>query len=152
MATTGDEYCVMSTIASAGTSSNCRFAASIAARQRATRSIGSAQSVGRSATMPDTRLVHVSSSSPVRMETGTIARSGRSGSASWRSRYSRSAPAEIAMTTSLSVPPVASFSRLRLDSDAERMAKRRWAVIDLFHGVAGADGHRQGDAGPVAAG
>ena len=43
------------------------------------------------------------------------------------------------MTTSLTVPPVASFSRLMLDSDAERMAKRRWAVIDLFHGVGGAD-------------
>ena len=44
----------------------------------------------------------------------------------------------MAMTTSLSVPPVASFSRLRLLSDAERMAKRRWAVIDRFHGVGGA--------------
>ena len=42
------------------------------------------------------------------------------------------------MTTSLSVPPVASLSRLRLLSDAERMAKRRWAVTDLFHGVGGA--------------
>ena len=51
---------------------------------------------------------------------------------------SRSAPAQMAMTTSLTVPPVASFSRLMFASDAERMAKRRWAVIDLFHGVGGA--------------
>ena len=38
VATTGDEYCWMSTSASAGTSSNCCLAASIASRQRATRS------------------------------------------------------------------------------------------------------------------
>ena len=88
---------------------------------------------------PDTRLVQSSASSPERIETGTMARSGLSGSASWRSRYSRSAPAEMAMTTSLTVPPVASFNRLMLASDVERMAKRRWAVIDLFHGVGGAD-------------
>ena len=56
---------------------------------------------------------------------------------------------QIAMTTSLSVPPVASLSRLRLLSDAERMAKRRWAVMDLFHGVGGAAVTRERDAGPV---
>ena len=44
----------------------------------------------------------------------------------------------MAMTTSFTVPPVASFSRLMLSSDAERMANRRWAVIDRFHGVGGA--------------
>ena len=83
---TGDENCVMSTSAAAGTSSNCRLAACIASRQRATRINGSGSSVGSSATSADTRLVHGSSSLPVRIDTGTIARSGRSGRASWRSR------------------------------------------------------------------
>ena len=81
VATTGGAYCWMSINASAGTSSNCCLASSIASRHRATRSSGSARWVGRSTTRPDTRFVHVSSSSPVRMDTGTIARSGRSGSA-----------------------------------------------------------------------
>ena len=76
----------MSTSASAGTSSNWRLAACIASRQRATRSSGSGSSVGSSATSADTRFVHGSASLPVRIDTGTIARSGRSGSASWRSR------------------------------------------------------------------
>ena len=76
VATTGDEYCWMSTSASAGTSSNCRLARSIASRHAPTRSSGSAQWVGRSTTSPDTRFVHGSSSSPVRIDTGTIARSG----------------------------------------------------------------------------
>ena len=88
--------------------------------------------------MADTRLVHGSSSSPVRIDTGTIARSGRSGSASWASRYSRSPPAQIAMTMSLTVPPVASLRRLMFSRDVVRMAKRRWPVIVLFHGVGGA--------------
>ena len=86
VATTGDEYCWMSTSASAGTRSNCCLAASIASRHRATRSSGSGSFVGRSTVSPDTRFVHGSSSSPVRIDTGTIARSGASGSASWRSR------------------------------------------------------------------
>ena len=42
------------------------------------------------------------------------------------------------MTTSLSVPPVTAFSRLRSLTLAARMAKRRWAVMLLFHGVGGA--------------
>ena len=75
---------------------------------------------------------------PVRIDTGTIARSGASGNASCSIRYSRSAPAHTAITTSLSVPPVASFRRLRLSSDSERIANRRCALTDLFHGVAGA--------------
>jgi hypothetical protein len=115
------------------------LASSIPARQRATRSSGSWQSVGRSTTRADTRLVHGSSSWPVRMDAGTIARSGRSGSASWANRYSRSAPAQTAMTMSLTVPPVASLRRLMFGRDAVRMAKRRWPVIVLFHGAGGAN-------------
>ena len=45
----------------------------------------------------------------------------------------------MAMTTSLSVPPVASLSRLRFSSDVDRIAKRRSGVTDAFHGVGGAD-------------
>ena len=137
-ATRGDDVCVTSINVSAGTSSSWRFAAAIASRHRATRSNGSAQLVGRSAMMLDTRLVHTSVSSPVRMLTGTIARSGLSGSASCLIRYSRSAPVQMAMTTSLRVPPVAFFSTFRFSSDVPRIAKRRCAVIGLFHGVAGA--------------
>ena len=137
-ATTGEVYVVASARASAGTSSNWRFAACIASRQRATRSIGSSQYVGSSATIADTRFVHGSSSSPVRIDTGTIARSGSSGRASCSIRYSRNAPVQIAMTTSFSVPPVASFRRLRFESCIDRMAKRRCGVTLLFHGVGGA--------------
>ena len=54
--------------------------------------------VGRSATIADTRFVQGSSSSPVRIDTGTIARRAPSGSASCSIRYSRSAPVQIAMT------------------------------------------------------
>ena len=86
----------------------------------------------------DTRFVHGSSSRPVRTDTGTIARSGSSGNASWCSRYSRNAPAQIAITTSLTVPPVASLRRLMLASDSERMANRRSGPTLLFQGVAGA--------------
>ena len=125
-------------IASAGKRSSCRLASFIATLQRATRSSGSSQSVGSSATIPDTRFVHGSASSPVRIETGTIARSGASGSASCSIRYSRSAPAQIAITTSLTVPPVASFSRLMLASFECRIAKRRCGPTLLFHGVGGA--------------
>ena len=138
IATTGDAVCVTSISVSAGTSSSCRFATAMASLHSATRSRGSAQLVGRSAMMLDTRLVHGSVSSPVRMLTGTIARSGLSGSASCLIRYSRNAPAQMAITTSLTVPPVAFLSALMFSSDVPRMAKRRCAVIDLFHGVSGA--------------
>src|SRR6202008_3782131 len=115
-----------------------RLAFRIAWLHRATRSSGSAQSVGNSATRPETRLVHGSSSWPVRMDTGTMARSGQSGSASWDSRYWRSPPAQIAITMSFTVPPVAFLSALIFSKDVVRMANRRWPVIDLFHGVGGA--------------
>ena len=88
--------------------------------------------------MLDTKFVQGSASLPVRMLTGTIARNGLSGSASCLMRYSRSAPAQMAMTTSLRVPPVAFFSAFRFSSDVPRIAKRRCAVMGLFHGVAGA--------------
>ena len=88
--------------------------------------------------MPPTRLVHGSSSSPVRIDTGTIARNGASGSASWRSRYSRSAPVQIAMTTSLTVQPLASFSALMLPRAVDRIANRRCGVTARLNGVGGA--------------
>ena len=55
--------------------------------------------------MADTLLVHFSVSSPVRVETGTIATSGSSGSSSWSSSHRRSPPAHIAMSMSLTVAP-----------------------------------------------
>ena len=137
-AITGDVASVASVSVVAGTRSSCCFAACIAARHRCTRSTGSSQSVGSSATIDDTRFVHGSSSMPVRIETGTIARSGSAGSASWRSRYSRSAPAHTAITTSLTVPPVASLSALMFDSAVVRIANRRCGPTLLFQGVGGA--------------
>src|ERR1700739_2714624 len=115
------------------------------------RSIGSAQSVGNSATRPETRLVHGSSSSPVRVDTGTMARSGRSGSASGDSRYWRRPPAQMAITMSFTVPPVAFLSALTFSNDVVRMAKRRWLVIVLFHGGGGACVGGRGMRGPVGA-
>jgi hypothetical protein len=88
--------------------------------------------------MAPTRFVHGSSSRPVRIDTGTIALSGCSGSASWRSRYSRKAPVQIAMTTSLTVQPVASLSALMFPIDVDRIAKRRCGVIVRLNGVRGA--------------
>src|ERR1700746_16517 len=55
------------------------------------------------------------------------------GQRGWASRYSRSPPAQIAMTTSLTVPPVAALSRLMFSSEAVRLAKRRCGVVVLFH-------------------
>ncbi len=138
VATTGDVNWEMSVTAVAGIRSIWRFAAFIASWHRITRSSGSAQFVGSSAMMLDTRFVQGSSSSPVRIDTGTIARNGLSGSASWWSRYSRSAPAQIAITMSLTVQPVAVFSALMFSSEVERIAKRRCGEIARFHGVAGA--------------
>jgi hypothetical protein len=114
------------------------LAASIATRHRATRSSGSSQSVGSSATIDETRLVHGSSSSPVLIDTGTIARNGCAGRASRRSRNSRSAPAQTAITTSFTVPPVASLSAFTLSSAVERIANRRFGPTLRFHGVGGA--------------
>ena len=53
-------------------------------------------------------------------------------------RYARSAPVQIAITTSFKVPPVASFKRLRFARSADRIANRRCGVTALFHGVDGA--------------
>ena len=125
-------------MSSAGSTSICSFASFIASWQRRRRSRGSEQLVGMSAMMPPTRLVQGSSSSPVRIDTGTIARSGASGSASCRSRYSRKAPVQIAITTSLTVHPVASFNALMLPSAVERIANRRCGVTARLNGVGGA--------------
>ncbi len=63
------------------------------------------QWVGIGAIMVETRLPWVPFCSSVRTETGTAATSGASGSASWSSSQCRSAPADSAITTSLTVMP-----------------------------------------------
>src|SRR5688572_14406334 len=65
---------------SAGTASNSSFAPAIASWTRATRWTGSGSSVGSDAKIDDTRFVHFSVSSPVRIDTGIMATSGLSGS------------------------------------------------------------------------
>jgi hypothetical protein len=75
--------------------------------------------------MADTRLVHFSTSSPLRIETGTMATSGISGSSSWSSSQRRSPPAHMAMTTSLTVAPRAFLTSFTALSDVERKANRR---------------------------
>ena len=75
-----------STISSTGMRSNCSLACCIVSCTAPTRAIGSATSVGNRASSPETRLVHLSVSSPVRIDTGTMATSGAAGSASCSSR------------------------------------------------------------------
>ena len=88
--------------------------------------------------MADTRLVQRSASSPVRTDTGIMATSGWSGRASWASSHVRSPPAQTAITTSLTVAPRAFLIALMSDSDAERKAKRRCAVMRGVERRAGA--------------
>ena len=88
--------------------------------------------------MAETMFVHGTSSAPVRNVTGTIARSGALGSASCFNRYVRNAPVHTAMMMSLTVPPLAFFNDFTTSSEVDAIAKRRWAVIVLFHGVGGA--------------
>ena len=101
VARTGEENWEMSTNASAGTSSNWRLAACIAARQRATRSSGSATSVGSSATSPETRFVHGSVSLPVRIETLEQQVAALTAAMTESSFYQRDAAAVTAHTQAL---------------------------------------------------
>ena len=105
VASAGTANWFISTIRSTGMRSNCSLACCIVSWTAPTRAIGSSRSVGNRASRPETRLVHLSVSSPVRIDTGTMATSGALGSASSSSRYRRSAPAQTAITTSLSVTP-----------------------------------------------
>ena len=109
----------------------------IASCTRSTRVSGSGSSVGRRVESMDTRLVQRSASSPVRIETGTSATSGSSGSASCSSSQVRSPPAQTAMTTSLTVAPKADLMALTAGSDAEPIASLRCGVILSLNGVRG---------------
>ncbi len=81
--------------------------------------------VGMLAKIADTRLVQRSTSSPVRIETGIIETNGTSGNASRSASQPRRAPAQIAMTTSFTVAPMAFFSVLMSDNGTDRAAKVR---------------------------
>ena len=105
--TAGGGNWAKSVSASAGTASKSSLAPTIASWTWRTRCSGSGSSVGSEAKMLETRFVHFSVSSPVRIDTGTMAMSGWSGSASCFSSQVRSPPAHTAITTSFTVAPSA---------------------------------------------
>ena len=72
-----------------------------------------------------------------RTDTGIIAMSGWLGSASWSVSQRRSAPAHIAITTSLTDTPKAFFTVLTSARSTLRNANLRCGVIALLNGVAG---------------
>ena len=98
----------------------------------------SARCVGSVASMADTLFPIAPLLAGSRTDTGIIATSGTSGSASWSISQRRSAPALIAITTSLTEKPKAFFTFLTLSSSTLRKATRRCGVIGLLNGVAGA--------------
>ena len=73
-----------------------------------------------------------------RTDTGIIATSGCSGSASCLMSQRRRAPAHIAITTSLTDTPKAFFTVLTVARSTLRSASLRCGVIGLLNGVAGA--------------
>ena len=95
--------------------------------------------------MLDTRFVHFSVSSPVRIDTGTIATSGTSGRASWSSSHVRSPPAHAAITTSFTVAPSAFLMSL---TSVERRGPEREAAVGGDGGVERGAGRRAGGQGP----
>jgi hypothetical protein len=70
-------------------------------------------------TIADTWLPIAAACSAVRIDTGIIAISGLSGNASWSTSQRRSAPAQIAITTSLTVQPYSSLTFFTLFNDTE---------------------------------
>ncbi len=84
--TAGGENWANSVSASAGSAPNISLASPIASWTAWSRPSGSAWSVGSVVKRLETRFVQRSASSPVRMETGTMATSGLSGRASCSSR------------------------------------------------------------------
>ena len=96
------------------------MAPTIASWTLATRCSASGSSVGSDAKMLETRFVHFSVSSPVRIDTGTMAMSGVSGRASCFSSQVRSPPAQAAITTSFTVAPSAFLMSLMRVSDVDR--------------------------------
>ena len=138
VASTGEEYWVMSTSASAGTSSNCRLAACIAARQRATR-FKRVGLVGRQ--LGDQRR------HPVGPRIGLVA-----GADGHRDHRPQRPVGQRVVAQQVGAQATGAdrhddvvdraarglLDRLMLDSELVRMAKRRCWVIALFHGVGGA--------------
>ena len=94
--------------------------------------------VGSTASIADTLLPSAPWLAGSRTETGIIATSGVSGSASCSVSQRRSAPAHIAITTSLTETPNAFFTSLTRPRSTLRNATRRCWVIGRLNGVAGA--------------
>jgi len=81
--------------------------------------------VGRQgAIMAETWLPNEPRSASVRTDTGTMARSGSAGSSSWSMSQRRSAPAQMAMTTSFTVTPAAFFTAFTSSSDSVANTQR----------------------------
>ena len=99
---------------------------------------GSVTLVGSGASIADTLLPSAPLLAGSRTDTGIIAISGWSGSASWSMSQRRSAPAHIAITTSLTDTPKAFFTILTVSRSTLRKANRRCGVMDRLNGVAGA--------------
>ena len=118
---------------------NCCLAAVVEATMRCRRFTGSAMCVARLASSSATWLPPSAPAlgSPCR-DTGTIAVSGVLGSALCDNRWRRSAPAQMASVTSLTVAPVALPICLSRSSEYDCAANRREPVISELKGVGGA--------------
>ena len=137
-----------SCITVAGTALWRSFAERIARCAFRTRSAGSGSSVGIGTSIAETRFPYVPTSSAVLTETGTIATIGSSGSSPLRLSQERSAPAQIATTTSLTVTPKWFLIRLISSSDWRQSATRRWGVIRRLIGLGGACSSRPSSTPP----
>src|SRR5947207_810046 len=102
------------------------------------RSTGSSMLVASDTSMAVTWLPIEPRSPLVRTDIGTIATRDDSGSSPFSDRYRRSAPAQTASTTSLTVPPSAFFTIFTSSRDTSAKAKRRWGVMEVFNEVRGA--------------
>src|SRR3954447_15980128 len=131
----------MNAVASVSRSAGRALCRSLALRRsswvRRRRSAGSGSSVGIGTIIIETRLPYVPCCSSVRTDMGTIATSGSSGSASRSRSHWRTAPAQSATTTSLTVRPSAPLSALTAASESWPNAKRRCAEIGPLNGVRG---------------
>ena len=103
------------------------------------RATGSWHQTGSGAIMAATRLPSAPRSTSWRTLTGTIALSSRP-SVFWprRRRCLPSAPATVASTTSLTVPPSASLIALMSRRSARTQVKRRCGPMSLLYGLEGA--------------
>ena len=114
------------------------LASDIAAEIVRRRSTGSATSVASEVSMAERRLPALSLSSSARTEIGTKPTRGSSGSSPRASRYRRSAPAQSASTTSLTVHPKWFFTAFRSSRRTSPNATRRCGVIARLNEVLGA--------------